>query len=123
MEEDYKIVKIIDSETLVINAGSENGIRRGDKFEVYEIGQEVLDPDTKRSLGTLDTIKETVEAITVLPKMSICKHRYAYNPISNLSIGITRITDKTLNVETTEISGGLSEDTTIRVGDKARKIN
>lgn len=35
-EKIYKIVKIVDDENIVINAGTENGIKRGMKFEIFE---------------------------------------------------------------------------------------
>lgn len=121
MNDNFKVVKIIDDETIVINAGKKNGIKLGNKFEIYDTGEEIFDPDTNESLGTLDTIKETVKAINVLPKMCICRHIVVTNflePIDNLN----RVHPKMLNVETTQISGGLSSDTKIRIGDKVRLI-
>ena len=70
---DYKIIKIIDDKTIVINGGSENGIKNGDKFEILDTGEQITDPFTNENLGTLDTIKEIVTADNVLPKMTICR--------------------------------------------------
>ena len=44
---------------IVINRGSANGIKEGQKFIVYSIGEELFDPDTNESLGNLEIIKGT----------------------------------------------------------------
>lgn len=121
MEKTYKIVRIIDDQTLVINAGYNDGIKSGDKFEIYTSGEEIKDPDTDEVLGTLDYIKEKVEAVDVFPKMSICRHNIFVNFMDGVSAKLTRIEPKVLNVDTKQISGGLSVDNVIKVGDKVRK--
>lgn len=53
-----KVVKVLpDNENLVINIGSKNGARMGLEFLVYEIGEEIVDPDTGEGLGNLEIIK------------------------------------------------------------------
>lgn len=118
----FRVVKIIDDETIVINAGSNIGISPGDMFEIFETGNIVTDPNTGESLGTLDTIKDTVEAINVFPKMCVCRHYITYNAIGSITSSLTKTTAKTLNVDISQISGGLSSDKTIRLGDKVRQI-
>lgn len=117
----FKVIKIIDDETIVINAGSLHGIKEGDKFEIYQDGEEIKDPETGEILGMLDTIKEQVEAVNVFPKMCICRHNIVVNYIQNLTGSLSKMKSKTLNVDSTEISGGLSGDLTIHIGDKVRK--
>lgn len=127
MEEVYRIIKIIDDKTVVINAGEKDHIKKGDEFQIYSIGESVIDPETKEDLGTLNTIKEVVSAVDVLPNMSICRHidvNY-YNPFSSMVSPFSTkevVTNKCLNVETTQITGGLSQDLTIKIGDKVRLI-
>lgn len=126
MKNNFRIIKIIDDETIVINAGTQNNIKEGAKFEIYEIGNDIIDPETKENLGSLDTIKDTVEAINVLEKMCICRHIINYNPLSNIAItmasSLIATKNKQLNVETKDISGGLTSDLTIRIGDKVRLV-
>lgn len=121
MDEIYKVIKIIDIENIVINAGKENYIKKGDKFEIYSVGKEVKDLDGN-SLGTLNTVKETVTAVVVFPKMCICQ-KIIYTPPAYISITSQNITSKkgpvALDVDTKEFSGGLSEDLTIHIGDLA----
>lgn len=123
MEEAYNVVRIIDEKNIVINAGKENYIKKGDKFEIYSIGKEIKDLNGN-SLGTLDTIKETVVAVTVFPKMSICQKltKTSLSPLLKFTKEqIASIEDANyLNVDTTEFEGGLEQDLTIHVGDFAR---
>ncbi|GAB4370227.1 MAG: hypothetical protein Kow00128_17100 [Deltaproteobacteria bacterium] len=41
----------VDGGEIVVNAGEKTGLRRGDRLRVYGAGREVIDPDTKVSLG------------------------------------------------------------------------
>lgn len=125
MNDIFKVVKIIDSESIVLNAGYNDGIKENDKFVIYNIGVEVKDPDTGNSLGTLDNIKERVTAVTVLENMCICKCPIVYGSgvkmISTISTLFAE-DNKQLNVEQSEITNDLSNDNVIHIGDKARKI-
>lgn len=49
-----KIV-IVKGNTVIINAGAEAGIQVGDVFYVYSKGEDLVDPDTGLSLGSLDS--------------------------------------------------------------------
>jgi len=106
----YRIVKIIDDKQIVINAGANHGISLNDEFEIFNTGIEVFDEDTKESLGTLDHVKARVTADTVLPKMSICKHKKS-KTIANLA--------DSFKVDLKDIS---SEFGVIKVGDLVCKL-
>lgn len=54
-----KVAKIVDEFTLIINKGQKDGISTGDRFLIYSIGEEIFDPDTKKSLGELEVVKGT----------------------------------------------------------------
>ena len=121
MEEIYKIIKIIDNESVVINAGSENYIENGDKFRIYTIGEEVKDLDGK-NLGTLDTIKAILTVVTVFPKMCICQ-KITKVPSIYAKLGGQFIAEEKaleLNVNQAEITGGIQKDLTIHIGDLAK---
>ena len=51
-----KIASIIDEKTVVINKGSNDGIRMHQTFLVYRIGDKILDPDTGEDLGNLEIV-------------------------------------------------------------------
>ena len=125
----YKVVKIIDDKQIVINAGSNSFVSRGNEFEIYQPGIEVFDDATGESLGSLDFVKARVEATTVFPKMSICKH-IVKETRSFLGLGAdifepTKVrVAQTLNVNAEDISGGFENvDKMISVGDLVRTLS
>lgn len=127
----YKIIKIIDDTKVLINAGYRDKITKNDILEIYLIGEEVVDPETKVILGTLDLIKATITPIIIYEKMSICVNTETEtNNTAFLQVAssLGRIygsssTNKRLNVDTTQITGGLKSAEKIKIGDTVRKIS
>jgi curli biogenesis system outer membrane secretion channel CsgG len=74
-----KVVKLIDKnmarvpwqakvvrasgDQVYINVGAQGGVQVGDRFVVYRPGEELVDPDTGLSLGTVETRVGTIEVI------------------------------------------------------------
>lgn len=58
----------IDSVT--INRGKEQGIKNGQTFVIYALGNEVFDPDTNESLGILEIPKGQGTVVHVQEKMA-----------------------------------------------------
>ena len=52
-----KILKVRDEKTIVIDRGLEDGVKNGDIFLVYALGEEIMDPDTKENYGKLEIVK------------------------------------------------------------------
>lgn len=124
MTRKYKIAKIIDEYRVVVNAGSNDFIKDDDFLEVYQPGQEVSDPDTGESLGTLDFVKAKLRVVDVFPKMCVCENRDTQQKslFSNISQNFFYEETLPLNVQTTDISGGYEGiDKKIKVGDLVRK--
>lgn len=128
MEKQIKIAKIISTTELVINAGSKQNINVGDKFQIIDkVGSEpVMDPDTGKSLGTLDIIKGMVEVTAVYPNMSIVQSERTINPLLQASMGVAQSLSpyqvrKDLNVDKAQITGGAPENKNvpIKIGDVA----
>lgn len=119
----YKVIKIINDYELVVNAGSNNGIGKDESLEVFILGEEITDPETGESLGTLDTIKAYLNVKHVYPKMSICEN--ADSHITNAFAGWAEAFEirnrKRLNIDSAEISGGQEEAGKIRIGDLVRR--
>ncbi|MBB1166691.1 hypothetical protein [Lacticaseibacillus paracasei] len=118
--EKYKVVKIIDNESLVINAGETNQIKVGDEFRIVNSnGEKITDPDTGESLGTLDEIKGTVTAVVIYPHLTVAKAPYE----TQFDYGLEP--DRLpLNVDPAQITGGYSTDnpSPIQIGDIAQLI-
>ncbi|MGN2369276.1 FlgT C-terminal domain-containing protein [Clostridium cagae] len=120
----YKVIKIISDSEILINAGSEHKIKTGDNFDIFTTGEEIFDPDTNESLGTLDTVKATVEVVIVYPKMCLCQKiiRKAEGLVGfALDLKKEVIYKERLKVDATEISGGLSDDLIIHLNDLVRR--
>ena len=126
-----KIVKIIDEYTVIINAGTNKGIEVGDRFQIIDTkGSEVRDPDTDAVLGHLNLIKDTVTVSEVHEKMCFCTSPYLISAsnlmvssIQNLAEGLSMKERKRLNVDLSQVTGGLRKsEKPIRVGDLVRLI-
>lgn len=59
MSERYfaKVVKVVDKYTIVINAGINKELRVGKQFLIVGLGEAIIDPDTKESLGELEIVR------------------------------------------------------------------
>ncbi|WP_294275089.1 hypothetical protein [uncultured Sphingomonas sp.] len=55
-----RVARVIDEYTVVLNKGSADGVQRNDKFLIYGVGEDVIDPDTGESLGALEMVRGTV---------------------------------------------------------------
>lgn len=67
----YKIATILNDYKVVINAGAENGVRMGQRYLIYALSDdEILDPDTGKSLGYLEIVKGTGIITHVQNKMA-----------------------------------------------------
>jgi hypothetical protein len=70
--DDIRIVKVINDFDIVINKGSNDGVSEYMNFLVYELGDEIIDPVTNKSLGTLEIakgkfrVKHIQESLTTL---------------------------------------------------------
>lgn len=64
------VAKVADLKTIVINRGLEHGLEPGQRIQVYSIGEEIIDPETKQSLGKLEIIKGTGKVVHVQEKIA-----------------------------------------------------
>lgn len=122
MSNNFKVIKIVSDSEIVVNAGTEKGIHKGAELQVFIPGEEVIDPETGDSLGALDFIKAYLYVKHAFPKMCVCENSETItsNPFALMESYTTHQT-KRLNVDSTEISGGLSGSRKIKIGDLVRK--
>ena len=74
MEEiEGKVAKIMDEYTVVINRGSEHRVEEDMRFVIYELGEEIKDPENDKSLGKFEHVKAKVEVVNVQEKFSTAK--------------------------------------------------
>ncbi|WP_306010426.1 hypothetical protein [Bacillus sp. MMSF_3328] len=130
----FRVIKIIDEYSLVINGGIDDDISLGEEIEIFLEGDEITDPfKGDKVLGTLDYIKDKLEVTEVYPDFSVCKkieRKEVYHPsalqrafAASTELGGTKETITTIekiNVEGTQITGRKTGDKIIRIGDVAR---
>jgi hypothetical protein len=69
-----KVAKILNGGEIVVNRGSQNGVRAGMVFEVFAPeGEEVWDPDTGETLGTVEEIKAKAEVTEVKDRFAVAR--------------------------------------------------
>lgn len=123
MRDVFKIIRIIDDHNVVVNCGKNHLINDGEILEVFVTGDEITDPDTNMSLGTLDIIKAKLEVKYLYENMSLCGN--AETVTKNLlmeSTMLLRETIKPLKVDMTQAQKlNTKSDKIIRIGDLVRK--
>lgn len=118
MNNQFRVVKIIDDTSLIINGGSDNNVEVGDLMEIHGKSETIFDPLTKEDLGKFDIVKDKLTVAKVYEKMCICETTYVSTYLPTLlSNSIFSTKQKKMNVEPTDISG--TGDKTIRIGDEA----
>lgn len=127
-----KIAKIVDEQTVVINRGSDAGVREGMKFAILAGGDTVTDPDTGESLGTWEVVKGCVKTTHVQERLSVCavagteQTEEQKQPSKTLSSAMVDVSfDKSdknkLNVRTADMSGRPKVGP-VAIGDLVRSI-
>lgn len=130
MAQEMKIAKIISTKQVVVNAGSNVGLKVGDKLEIIDkFGDDpIVDPDTGENLGTLDLVKGNVIVSKVYPHMAIADSRKVSSFLKAMSPELLASPfsplygssyQEDLNVDPSQITGGFpkSDNQQIRIGD------
>ena len=69
-----KVAKILGKGEIVLNRGSSHGVRKGMLFEVFAPeGEEVWDPDTGETLGTVEDVKAKAEVTEVKERLAVAR--------------------------------------------------
>ncbi|WP_066300235.1 hypothetical protein [Bacillus sp. FJAT-29937] len=132
----FKVIKIIDEYSLVINGGINDDISLGDNIEIFLEGDEIIDPfNEDEKLGTLDFIKEKLEVTEIYSNFAVCKKiitekifhpsamQRAFSSIATNGLGgttETRTIVEKINVDKSEITGRKTGEKVIKIGDLAR---
>ncbi len=126
---EYRVIEIVDEKTILVNYGTFNGAKRGDKVIIYRNGREVFDPETNESLGTWDIVKAHVTVVEAFEKFSVCKDERVtpssvLNPLATLDLFASTTTYETLPVNKEQITKDINpSDVIISVGDSVRVLN
>lgn len=122
------VAEILDRTTLVANVGEEDGVETGMKFQVYEEGPLIQDPETGEELGRPETVKVKVKASEVMENMTVMStptYTYEKDPMRDMfgslgALGSTKVETKQQEMKT---ESSVREDRKkVRVGDSIREI-
>lgn len=108
---DIRVASIIETDKIVINKGHKDGIADYMRFLVYEDGEEIIDPISKKSLGLLENPKGVFKVIHSQDNMTVLISELK-RP-NKLALSLAQFSD--VNVERELLK-------TIKIGDKVKMI-
>ena len=83
-----KVAKILGNNEIVINRGRNEGVRTGMVFEVFAPeGEEVWDPDTGETLGTVEDVKAHAEVTEVKERLAVARLQDTRAPFGAMNLG------------------------------------
>lgn len=102
---EFRVIQILDEYAVVVNYGSNDGAREGEKVRVFEYGTHQITGIYGERLGRLDIKKEDLEIVTTYPEYSICQKIEFVEMNPYLDLGVFKKTKKDvrINVENGEI--------------------
>lgn len=123
----WRVIKILDEYHVLVNAGTDDKINEGDLLKIIGTTGEIIDPETKESLGTLEKVKASVRVIHVQKNMCVAENVETYKAapadviagIIGTTLGRRTYLEK-LPVDPGDISGGWEEEK-IKIGDPVKK--
>ena len=116
------VAQIIDDRTLVINRGSEHGVRIGMRFAVLNPkGAEITDPETGESIGSVDIDKVIVKVVRVESRLAVARTFQKFATGFTTLFGNMRT--ETLRIETATYKQDLDEkDSYVKIGDPVVQV-
>lgn len=83
-----KVAKVLANNEIVVNRGRSQGVRPGMMFEIFTPGgEEVWDPDTGETLGTVEDVKARAEVTEVKDLLSVARLQGTESPFGAVNIG------------------------------------
>lgn len=67
------VAQVLNPFTLVMNRGADDNVKVGQRFLVYAIGEDVIDPETRQTLGKLEVVRGTGVVDHLQPKLAVLK--------------------------------------------------
>ena len=113
----FRIVRILDVRTVIINAGSRDGVDDSSRFSVVGESENIIDNVTGEVLGTIEASRASLRPWDIMEKMTVCISDESIFDMTVLLRGLANLTSAPLNVEASDISP-LTFRRKIRVGDE-----
>lgn len=122
----YKVVRIIDEQSIMLNCGAQQGIMVGDMFYIRSKCKDIItDPDTHEVLAEMQKYKAKIEVVSVYDKICVCQNARVTQLLAEaMSAALTVRHRLDLNVDPTQITGKfrMDEDEMIQIGDEVEPI-
>lgn len=120
----YNVIRILDSYSVLINYGRNDGAKVGQNVQIIEVGPTVKDTNSGLDLGSFDYVKAELQITEVFDRFSLCKKQEEVviptfvNPLApNTKI----MTEKKLNVNEEQIQAlERPVNNTINLGDSVK---
>ena len=121
-----RIIRILDTKTVIINLGSEHGVNGTSIFHILAEPEDVIDPKTNEVLGSVKVTKGRVRASQVSEKFTIASSSWTeahLNALAGFFSAYEQTVEDTLKVDSREVKPwkGRSE-APVRVGDEVEVI-
>lgn len=85
------VASVLSSDRVVLNKGSDDGIKVGQRYLIYELDDEdIIDPVTNESLGRLQVPKGTGKIVSVQKRISVLESDQ--EPSNNPRLGFGGLT-------------------------------
>lgn len=126
MSKTFRIIKIIDASTFIIDGGSNDGVKSNDKFKIIDKQGDPVEDLAGNIVGFYSDPKGYIYARDVQQKMSICRTglKKINSPVIQSFANLTNYERQIeLNVDPADIDSSLDSDSPIKIGDNVELIN
>ena len=69
----YNVIRFLDSYSVLINYGRNDGAKVGQNVQIIEVGPTVEDTNSGLDLGSFDYVKAELQITEVFDRFSLCK--------------------------------------------------
>jgi hypothetical protein len=115
-----KIIKILDDRRVIVNLGFKDGVKKDMKFIIYDEGEEIIDPESKTSLGKREIVKHRIKSIHIQENFSIMVSDVWISTILDRLFDADHKTQKKLLLEE-DVKRPEDIERAIKVGDLVRQ--
>lgn len=78
------VAQVIDPEMIVLNKGSDDGFKYGQRFLIYSVGSEITDPESGTSLGKLEIVRGTGRVVHIQNSMCTVQSDMKTSPLKTI---------------------------------------
>ena|SRR5260370_16353894 len=93
MDDPPRVAAVLDEYEVVLNKGSDDGIRMGETLLIYGMGPEISDPVTGRNLGPVERVRGRGRVIHVQKSLATVRSletKPMYSPTNNMLMFLTK---------------------------------